>query len=100
LGWRFREAHNDYLQIVTELGLPVLIPIFWGISLVFRMGFQKLDGKTGQFHSGVALGSLGGITAILVHSMTDFNIQITSNGVLFSTLIGLVADGGDGRKGS
>jgi len=26
LGWRFREAHNDYLQIITEMGLTVLIP--------------------------------------------------------------------------
>jgi O-antigen ligase len=91
LGWRFREAHNDYLQIATELGLPVLIPVVWGLYLVFKIGFQALQQRAGQFRAGVTLGALGGITAILVHSLIDFNIQITSNGILFSVLVGMIA---------
>ncbi len=91
LGWRFREAHNDYLQIVTELGLPVLLPLLWGLCLLFRSAFQNLhEDQSGKFRIGVTLGALGGIAAILVHSLFDFNIQITSNGVLFSVLVGMI----------
>jgi O-antigen ligase len=91
LGWRFREAHNDYLQIATDLGLPALIPIVWGLYLIFSIGFQALQQRAGQFRAGVTLGALGGIAAILVHSLIDFNIQITSNGILFSVLVGMIA---------
>lgn len=99
LGWRFREAHNDYLQIVTELGLPAVIPIFWGLYLVFKFMFQSLRQNVGQFRAGVNLGALGGITAILVHSLTDFNLQITSNGILFSVLVGAIAAEGKRHSG-
>jgi O-antigen ligase len=87
---RWREAHNDWLQIVTELGLPALVPLIWGLALVFRTGLRAYKTTPSRLHAGAVLGALGGITAILVHSISDFNIQITSNGILFACLIGLV----------
>jgi O-antigen ligase len=87
---RWREAHNDYVQIVTEMGLPVLIPVMLGLFLVFRFGLQTFRETQSRLRAGVTLGALGGIVAILIHSLSDFNIQITSNGILFSVLIGLV----------
>jgi O-antigen ligase len=90
LNLRWREAHNDYLQVVTEMGLPVLIPIVWGLYLVFKTGLQTFKQTNSRFRAGLTLGALGGIVAILIHSLGDFNIQITSNGILFSVLIGLV----------
>jgi O-antigen ligase len=91
LALRWREAHNDWLQIVTELGLLVLIPIFWGLAVIFRTGLRAYRTTSSRLHAGAVLGALGGITAILVHSISDFNIQITSNGIMFSILVGLVA---------
>ncbi|PIU32431.1 MAG: hypothetical protein COT06_02810 [Syntrophobacteraceae bacterium CG07_land_8_20_14_0_80_61_8] len=89
LGNRVREAHNDYVQIVTELGLPVLIPLLWGIWLVFRRGISIFLRTAGRFRAGIAIGSLGGIVSVLVHGLVDFNLQITANGILFSTLVAL-----------
>lgn len=87
---RYHEAHNDYVQIVTEMGLPVLIPLLWGIMLVFRMGIRAYRDTPSRLRAGVTLGALGGITAILVHSVSDFNIQITANGIVFGCLVGMV----------
>jgi O-antigen ligase len=89
LTMRWREAHNDWLQIVTEVGLPVLIPLIWGLWVIFRGGVRSYRSTPSRLHAGALLGSLGGITAILVHSAVDFNIQITSNGILFACLLGL-----------
>jgi O-antigen ligase len=86
---RYREAHNDYVQVATEMGLLALIPICWGIFLVFKTGISQLKHTNSRFRAGLILGSLGGIVAILVHSLIDFNLQITANGILFSLLIGL-----------
>jgi O-antigen ligase len=86
---RFREAHNDYVQVISEMGLLVLIPIAWGIYLVFRNGIRNFRETGSRFRTGTTLGALGGILAILIHSLFDFNIQITANGILFSAFIGL-----------
>jgi O-antigen ligase len=86
---RYREAHNDYVQVTTEMGLLTLIPICWGIFLVFRKGLSQFRNTQSRFRAGLVLGALGGIVAILVHSVSDFNLQITANGILFSLLIGL-----------
>lgn len=87
---RYREAHNDYVQVATEMGLLALIPLCWGIFLVFKKGLSQFKNTESRFRAGLVLGSLGGIVAILVHSMSDFNMQITANGILFSLLVGLV----------
>ena len=84
------ETHNDYIQIVTEIGLLGLIPIMWGLILLFRTGLRTYFGTESRFRAGVTLGALTGIVAILINSLVGFNIQITSNGILFSVLIGLV----------
>jgi O-antigen ligase len=95
---RWREAHNDYIHIATEMGLPVLIPVLWGLLLVFRTGLRTFRETESRFRAGVTLGALGGIVAILFHSLGDFNIQITSNGILFSVLIGLVVGSATSTK--
>ena len=87
---RWREAHNDWLQIVTELGLPVLVPLIWGLTALFRKGLLSFRTTSSRLCAGTVLGALGGIVAILVHSVSDFNIQVTSNGILFACLTGLV----------
>jgi O-antigen ligase len=86
---RWREAHNDWVQIVTELGLPVLLPLLWGVITLFRTGLLSFRTTSSRLCAGTVLGALGGIVAILVHSVSDFNIQITSNGVVFACLAGL-----------
>ena len=86
----YQETHNDYMQIAVEAGLPVLIPISWGLFVLFRTGTRSFMRTRSRFRAGVLVGSMGGVAAILTHSLVDFNIQITSNGVLFSCLLGLI----------
>jgi O-antigen ligase len=86
---RYREAHNDYVQVATEMGLLALLLICWGIFSVFRVCLSQFKNTHSLFRAGLILGSLGAIVAILVHSVSDFNLQITANGILFSLLIGL-----------
>ena len=87
---RWLKAHNDYIQIVTETGLLVLLPIIWGLILLFRNGLRTYWRTESRFRAGITLGALTGVVAILINSLVGFNIQITSNGILFSVLIGLV----------
>lgn len=86
---RYDMAHNDYLQFTAELGigLPVLI-VWMGVTL-YRHGWLKIKTSPSRLTKATSLGSLAGITAILVHSVSDFNLHIPANALLFSALAAL-----------
>lgn len=75
-------AHDDYLQVVADGGIPgaLLAILFVGVvgtSLVraVRIGDPGLRG--------VALGAGAGCVGLLIHSVVDFNLQIPSNAIAF-----------------
>jgi len=82
-------AHNDYLEMLAESGfiggLPIILAAFAGVFFLFRRWLKKHD----DFKRGIMLGCLAGITAILIHSATDFNLRIPANAVYFVTLFAL-----------
>ncbi|MCI5149763.1 MAG: O-antigen ligase domain-containing protein [Candidatus Electrothrix sp. MAN1_4] len=83
---RYYFAHNDYLQFTAELGIFLPIIIIWAVIVVYRSGLQSMQ-HTDRLSRAMTLGSLAGITAILVHSAVDFNLHIPANALLFSVLL-------------
>jgi len=81
-------AHNDYLHFISEVGLPLPIVMVWMIIALYRKGFKKLKNPS-RLVRGSTLGALAGITAILVHSFGDFNLNIPANAILFTVLSAL-----------
>ena len=86
---RYYMAHNDYLHFVSETGLPVLVVMGWLTIVCYRFGFQKLTHPS-RLVRGSTLGALSGISAILLYSVSDFNLHIPANAVLFSVLAAIV----------
>ena len=82
-------AHNDYLHFTSEAGLPLIAIVVWMIIALYRKSFRKLKNPS-RLVRGTILGSLAGITAILVHSIGDFNLHIPANALLFTVLVALV----------
>jgi O-antigen ligase len=87
---RYYMAHNDYLHFVSETGLPVLVIIGWLTIVVYSFGLKKLAHPSRLVRAST-LGALSGISAILLYSVSDFNLHIPANAVLFSVLAGIVA---------
>jgi O-antigen ligase len=83
-------AHNDYLQLLADAGIVGGIAGVWFLLLVFRAIARGMR-STDSLMAGLALGCGGGIFAILVHSLFDFNLQIPSNCLLFLVLVAVVA---------
>jgi hypothetical protein len=75
------------------MGLLVVIPLGWGLFLIVRRGMLNMTDSSSSMVKAGTTGALFGIVAILVHSITDFNLQITANGIIFSLLVGLVMGG-------
>jgi putative inorganic carbon (HCO3(-)) transporter len=85
----FDHAHNDYLEIAAELGVPVAT-VFWtflvAVLIAMIKAFLRMDSPE---HAGVLLACIGAVTSMLIHSFTDFNLQIPSNAMLFFIFIGI-----------
>jgi O-antigen ligase len=80
------EAHNDYLQLLVELGGLGFATMLWFLWAVYRNAARKLKDWPEDTNGAVALAALLGITGILVHSFVDFNLQIPANAALFYVL--------------
>lgn len=90
---RVEQAHNDYLQVLTDAGLVGLIIGAAFLFLLFKTGLKNVDTKN-TFRRGVAIGALAGCFAVLVHSFFDFVLHTTAVSVLFLTLMALVVVSG------
>jgi O-antigen ligase len=76
------QAHNDYLQIVADCGVVGGVLALWFVVLMFRDLARALQHRD-EMMMGMALGCGGGVIAMLVHSLFDFNLQLPSNALLF-----------------
>ena len=77
------EAHNDYLQLLSEMGLLGFGTMIWFFVVLFRRIPRKIQQWPSNVSGAVTLACTLGITGILVHSLIDFNLQIPANAALF-----------------
>lgn len=82
----FDHAHNDFLQFFVEYGAigTVLLALFTGWALYFALA--ALWQTRSMFRNGLGLGVSIGILSLLIHSLSDFNLQIPANAATFITL--------------
>jgi O-antigen ligase len=75
LGW-YREAHNDYVQLLVETGLPgLLIALLAAAGLLWRV-------RDDPFLTAALLG-------LLLHEIVDFDLQNPAVAVLFASAAAL-----------
>ena len=80
------EAHNDYLQLLVEMGLLGFATMLWFVTTVYVRAFKKMGDWAGDVSGAVTLASVLGLSGILIHSAVDFNLQIPANAALFYVL--------------
>jgi O-antigen ligase len=85
----FDHAHNDYLETAAEWGLPVAAA-FWSLLIfaVIRAVRLFLSVESPE-QRGILLACTGAIFSILLHGLTDFNLQIPANAMMFFTFVGI-----------
>jgi O-antigen ligase len=91
--YRLEQAHNDYLQTLSDGGIiGAVLGLFFVVNL-FRMGFSRRDSRD-DFRRGVATGAMAGCFAVLVHSFFDFTLHTPANALLFLVMAALATMNG------
>jgi O-antigen ligase len=106
-------AHNDYLELAADLGLPMavtMVLLVWGYWWVCALRLVRkgevrseengirslanaagtLDMEQAENRKLLALGALAGSAAFLCHSWVEFNWQIPANQLYFLVLLVLM----------
>jgi O-antigen ligase len=92
-------AHNDYLELAAELGIPAAAVLF---ALIFFVVLQAaratLRAQSSRTRSNfspsnldraLAIGAVAAASALLVHSTADFNLYIPANALVLAVLLGM-----------
>lgn len=67
-------AHNLFLQVAVDLGIPgflAFLALFFESIVMARQGYRRFRLTEERALAGMALGLLGSLTAIFVHGMVD-----------------------------
>lgn len=81
-GWP-SEVHNEYLQIVLELGIVGAIPAYLLLFKLFKGSL--LSGRRGVLSAGIS----ASIAASATNALVDFSWQVVANAATFVALAGL-----------
>ncbi|MCU0241552.1 MAG: O-antigen ligase family protein [Vicinamibacteria bacterium] len=85
------EAHNDYLQALTDVGLV-------GAALIFGLLAKMLVAAWREARRDpLMIGALGALLAGCAHALVDFNWQIPANAATFVALGALAMRGAETR---
>jgi O-antigen ligase len=82
-------AHNDYLEFASDLGIPAALLLFGSVAWVLVRAMRDFFRADSRFERNISLACVGSIVGILLHSLTDFNLYIPANALLFAVILGV-----------
>jgi O-antigen ligase len=91
---RINYAHNDYLQVLAEGGAVGGIIAVWFIAVILT-GIYRGIGSRDPLSAGMSLAAGAGIIAVLIQSLSDTDLQVPSNALLFLVLVAVVSRTGE-----
>jgi len=79
----FNHAHNDYLELLANAGLIGAGLFAWFMISLFRTVIRVFRIRRDPYSIILCLAGMTGILSILLHSVTDFNLNNGANGLYF-----------------
>ena len=82
----FDHAENDYLEIVTDMGIAGFIIIIGMVSVFSHSVIKAWRKRHDNFIKCIVTAGMSSCVAIAVHSFTDFNLRIPANMMLLTVI--------------
>jgi O-antigen ligase len=81
-------AHNDYVELALETGLPGILLIILFLGWWGRATWRAWFGESGPYARAASIAS----GAILVHSLVDFPLRTAAIGAVFAMCLALLSE--------
>ncbi len=82
-------AHNDYLELLIEMGFLGLCVVLWAFFRFLRYMLHGYFQHDDSVLTPLALGGLTSCTAMGVHSFFDFNLRLPANALLMTIIMAM-----------
>ncbi|MDP8230593.1 MAG: O-antigen ligase family protein [Candidatus Gorgyraea atricola] len=77
-------AHNDYLHVLSELGVFALGIMVFTIFTIVKKAIRTYRVANSSFKMWISLALATGILSIAIHGIGDFNFYMPANAILFT----------------
>ncbi len=83
-------AHNEYLQLMSEWGMVSFLLILWMMIVIFKESIKCYLTAPSRTLRSLVLGIMGGLIAISIHCLVDFNFHFMANTFVAVVLTGMI----------
>ena len=84
----FDHAHNDYIELMCDLGIGAWL-LFLVTGMTLWQALRAMRVRQLSIARGAAFGTAMSIVALAIHSSVDFNLQIPANALTFVIILSL-----------
>ena len=84
----FDHAHNDYIELMCDLGIGAWL-LFLVTGMTLWQASRAMRVRQLSIARGAAFGTAMSIVALAIHSSVDFNLQIPANALTFVIILSL-----------
>jgi O-antigen ligase len=81
-------AHNDYLEVVAEIGIVGFALMIWAFVLCWRSAIRNLLSGD-PLVRGIGVATIGALAATAIQEITDYSLYIPGAAAMFILLIAL-----------
>lgn len=85
----FNQAHSEYLQVASEGGLLVIVPLLAAIAAAARLARRRLQEDT-RVLGWMRTGAAAGLAGVAVQSLFETGLRLPANGLLAALLAAIV----------
>lgn len=87
---RAAQAHSEYVQMGSELGILGILALAFMIFTVFRGGVERIIFENSMGNKFILLAFLSGVIAFIVHSSVSFPLHLPASGLDLVLLVGII----------
>jgi O-antigen ligase len=83
-----QHAHNSFLQLASETGIPGFLLFFLCVGVCIRPLISRVNSSDAANSAILKTGFLGALLAAFIHNLTDGDLYIPANMIVFAAICG------------
>ncbi len=89
-GWQ--DAHNDYLQLLAEMGLAGVLVVLAFFGLIWKRALSVLFNRRALENNFLLIGVVSSVAGFMFSMMLTFNIRIPADALLFAVMLAMLVN--------